>query len=79
MLKTLQEKYIDADIKVLIENGVLSEDMSVEKQYIINAFIVDMFKKELGTYVKAIVTREKEYKEDHAETRIVVNCGKAKE
>ena len=76
MLRTLQNKYIDPDIKLLMEEGVLDEGMSVEKQYIINSFIVDMFKKELGKYVKEIKDREKQYKEDHAETRIVVNCGK---
>ena len=74
MLKTLQDKYIDSDIKLLIEEGVLSEDMSITKRWIIEAFIVDKFKKELGAYVRSIIEREKKYKEDHAETRIVVNC-----
>ena len=76
MLKTLQNKYIDPDIKLLMEEGVLDENMSVQKQYIINSFIVDMFKKELGKYMEDIRAREKQYKEDHAETRIVVDCGK---
>ena len=63
MLKTLQDKYIDSDIKLLIEEGVLTEDMGIAKRWIIEAFIVDKFKKELGTYVRGIVEREKKYKE----------------
>ena len=76
MLRTLQDKYIDQDIKLLMEEGILDEGMSVQKQYIVNSFIVDMFKKELGKYVRAIKEREMKYKEEHAETRIVVNCVK---
>jgi hypothetical protein len=76
MLRTLQDKYIDPDIKVLIEEGVLNEGMGIEKRHIVEAFIVDKFRKELCAYVKDIKEREKKYKEDHAETRIVVDCHK---
>lgn len=81
MLKTLQTKYIDADMQVLMEEGVIDKTFSVKKPWIIEAFLLDRFKKDLGAYVTAIKEREKKYKEDHAETRIVVNVegGKKKE
>jgi hypothetical protein len=73
MLKTLQTKYIDPDMQVLMEEGVIDDSFSVKKPWILEAFLLDHFKKEIGAYVAGIRDREKKYKEDHAETRIVVN------
>ena len=58
MLRTLQDKFIDKDIKELIGFGVLREDMTIGKRDIVLSWIIQEHKTELAKYVRDIKKRQ---------------------
>lgn len=63
-LNTLARKLFDADTRVLVEAGVLDDDLSIRDEEFVLSFVVGKYKAELAKEARAKLRREKRADKD---------------